>query len=322
MTDWKSSAVVTADYFVLLKLYHAMWGVLLWEFVVNIGFEYSVFTGKRKFRLSFLTGMRDGSTQASTYSFIWVSGGSLCSSSSLYSWDSTQSTGSTASTLSAAIWGLNKIAISIAAAAWLVDAGTIIRITIIIRGAWNESLGGASCRVTNGAEARTNVLVSFVAELVLLALMLTGLLRWENARQKGGIWWLLYTQADHSRRQGLAWMIIVAAAEAPIVVFILLNLNVVTMTIGASRVYRGLSDYVHKESNVHMSRGFPVRQSTIGTFVPRAGRGSLAVGTSGTLDGHLFEMDILAPPRHEEKWTNGLENRVAFVGIGKALDLK
>ncbi|KAI9429915.1 hypothetical protein H4582DRAFT_2022136 [Lactarius indigo] len=48
--------------------------------------------------------------------------------------------------------------------------------------------------------------------------MLTGLLRWENARQKGGIWWLLYTQ-------GLAWMIIVAAAEAPIVVFILLNLN-------------------------------------------------------------------------------------------------
>ncbi|KAI9429303.1 hypothetical protein H4582DRAFT_2031065, partial [Lactarius indigo] len=48
--------------------------------------------------------------------------------------------------------------------------------------------------------------------------MLTGLLRWENARQKGGIWWLLYTQ-------GLAWIIIVAVAEVPIVVSILLNLN-------------------------------------------------------------------------------------------------
>ncbi|KAI9436261.1 hypothetical protein H4582DRAFT_465473 [Lactarius indigo] len=51
MTDWKSPAVVTAEYFAILKLYYALWGVLLWEFVVNIGFEYSVFTGKRKFRL-------------------------------------------------------------------------------------------------------------------------------------------------------------------------------------------------------------------------------------------------------------------------------
>ncbi|KAI9436260.1 hypothetical protein H4582DRAFT_2078859 [Lactarius indigo] len=146
--------------------------------------------------------------------------------------------------------------------------------------------------------------------------MLTGLLRWENARQKGGIWWLLYTQ-------GLAWIIIVAVAEVPIVVSILLNLNnpmnlmfqlpkTITMAIGASRVYRGLSDYVHKESNVHMSRGLPVRQPPIGNFVPQAGQGSLAVGTcGGTLDGHMFELDIPEPPRHQEKLTNDGENRVA-----------
>ncbi|KAH9026029.1 hypothetical protein EDB85DRAFT_196556 [Lactarius pseudohatsudake] len=54
MTDWKSPAVITAEYFALVKLYHVTWGVFLWEFVVNIEFEYSVFTGKRKFRPSFL----------------------------------------------------------------------------------------------------------------------------------------------------------------------------------------------------------------------------------------------------------------------------
>ncbi|KAH9032863.1 hypothetical protein EDB85DRAFT_1953302 [Lactarius pseudohatsudake] len=31
-----------------------MAGILIWEFVVYIGFEYSFFTGKRKFRSSFL----------------------------------------------------------------------------------------------------------------------------------------------------------------------------------------------------------------------------------------------------------------------------
>ncbi|KAH9162267.1 hypothetical protein EDB89DRAFT_652669 [Lactarius sanguifluus] len=215
----------------------------------------------------------------------------------------------------AAIWGLNKIAISIAAAAWLADAGSLIHGVVVLHGTWNEFEG--VCQITNTIDTSTNIIVSFVTDLVLLALMLIGLLRWENARQKGGIWWLLYTQ-------GLAWMIIVTLAEAPITVFILLNLNdpmnlmlqlpaLITMTIGASRVYRGLSDYVHKESDVHMSRGLPVptvRQLPLGSLVARSRRGSLALGTSSTLDGHMFEMDFLAPPRHQEKVTKGRENRI------------
>ncbi|KAH9006649.1 hypothetical protein EDB83DRAFT_2323938 [Lactarius deliciosus] len=66
MTNWKNPAVITAEYYALVKLYHVIGGVLIWEFVVNIGFEYSVFTGRRNFRLSFLvrrvtarTGMPD-----------------------------------------------------------------------------------------------------------------------------------------------------------------------------------------------------------------------------------------------------------------------
>ncbi|KAH8990046.1 hypothetical protein EDB86DRAFT_3245032 [Lactarius hatsudake] len=138
MTHWKSPAVITAEYFALVKLYHATWGLFLWEFVVNLGFEYSVFTGKRKFRSSFL----------------------------LY-------------------------------------------------------LGGQR---TDGPD--------------------------------------------------------IIDVSSP-------------CTSGVSSHYygnSGLSDYVHKEGDVHMSRGLPVRQPPIGSLVARSGRGS-PLGTSVMLDGHMFEMD-------------------------------
>ncbi|KAH9069404.1 hypothetical protein EDB83DRAFT_2551246 [Lactarius deliciosus] len=321
MTDWKSPTVITAEYFALIKLYHATWGILIWEFVVNIGFEYSVFTGKRNFRLSFLLYL--GARWCPLLCVITMLVGFNpvnrinCQVPFLFALLFSHLSLACAEALIvlriAAIWGLNRIAISIAAAAWLADVGSLIH--VVLHGTWNEFEG--VCQITNPHDTSANIIVSFVTDLVLLALMLIGLLRWENAHRKGGIWWLLYTQ-------GLAWMIIVTLAEAPITVFILLNLNdpmnlmlqlpaLITMTIGASHVYRGLSDYVYKESDVHMSRGLPVptvRQLPIGSLVARSRRGSLALGTSGTLDGHIFEMDFLAPPRHQEKVTKGRENRI------------
>ncbi|KAI9432550.1 hypothetical protein H4582DRAFT_2083474 [Lactarius indigo] len=226
MTAWESPAVVTAEYFALFKLYHAVCGVLIWEFVVSLGFEFSVFTGKRKFRSSFLLYL--GARWCALVSVITVLVGLNpvnrvnCQATAvfvfLFSCLSLSCAEGMVVLRIAAIWGLNKIAIVTAAAVWLADAGALIHVVVIVRGNWSENPIGAVCEVTNSSETRTKFLVSFVTDLVLLALMLTGLLRWENARQKGGIWWLLYTQ-------GLAWIIIVAVAEAPIVVFILLNLN-------------------------------------------------------------------------------------------------
>ncbi|KAH8985479.1 hypothetical protein EDB92DRAFT_1361666 [Lactarius akahatsu] len=226
MTNWKSPAVVTAEYFALIKFYHAIWGALIWEFVVNIGFEYSVFTGKRKFRSSFLLYLaarwcplfcvitilvgfdpvnRISCQAIVTFVFLFSHLSLACASALIV-------------LRIAAIWGLNKIVISIASAAWLADAGALIHGVVVLHGTRSRDLPVGACEITNILETRTNILASFVTDLVLLALMLTGLLRWENARRKGGIWWLLYTQ-------GLAWMIIVTVAEAPITVLILLNLN-------------------------------------------------------------------------------------------------
>ncbi|KAH9040295.1 hypothetical protein EDB83DRAFT_1651582 [Lactarius deliciosus] len=306
MTDWKSPAVVTAEYFTLIKLCHTMSGILIWEFVVYIGFECSVFTGKRSFRSSFLLYL--GARWCPLFCIVTILVGFdsanqincqvYAVSVFLFSHLSLASASALVVLRIAAIWGLNKIAISIASAAWLANTGSLIHSIAVVRATWSEGV----CKVTNISETKSNILVNFINDLVLLALMLTGLLRLENARQRGGIWWLLYTQ-------GLAWMIIVVVAQAPITIFILLNLNdpmdlmfqapaLITMTIGASRVYRGLSDYVHKEANIHMSEGLPVRQSPITYSVPLSDRCTLALGTSGIPDGHIFGTDPLAPPKH------------------------
>ncbi|KAH9002787.1 hypothetical protein EDB86DRAFT_212121 [Lactarius hatsudake] len=309
MTDWKSPAVITAEYFALIKLCHAMSGILFWEFVINIGFEFSVFTGKRKFRSSFLlylgarwcplfcaitilvgfdsmTRLKFYRCQAYAISVFLFSHLSLASASALIV------------LRIAAIWGLNKIAISIASIVWLANTGSLIHSIVVVHAAWSDSEG--CCKITNPSETRINIPITFVTDLALLLLMLIGLLRWENAHHRGGIWWLLYTQ-------GLAWMIIVTLAEALITVFILLNLNdamnlmfqvpaLMTMTICASRMYRGLADYyLHNEANTHISESLskPIR-----FLAPRSGQTSLALGTSGMPDGHIFVMGPLAPPKH------------------------
>jgi hypothetical protein len=41
---------------------------------------------------------------------------------------------------------------------------------------------------------KISVIFTFISDLVLLALMLSGILRWKGPRQINGTWWLLYKQ--------------------------------------------------------------------------------------------------------------------------------
>jgi hypothetical protein len=56
--------------------------------------------------------------------------------------------------------------------------------------------GGSFCEITNTSATKINILVTFITDWVLLTLMFIGLLRWENSHQRGGIWWLLFTQVN------------------------------------------------------------------------------------------------------------------------------
>ncbi|KAH8992170.1 hypothetical protein EDB92DRAFT_1816015 [Lactarius akahatsu] len=320
MTDWKSPAVVTAEYCAslalptfltiqiwvtpadaLVKLYHVIGGVLIWEFVVNIGFEYSVFTGKRKFRSSFLVrrvqpGQEYEMINSSWYMQLYLGARwfpMFAIIGILVRFDS-------ANRINCQLFSypLDDFCLGPDRAAHIFhtcDPGSGVT---VIRATWS----GGICKITNPSETKINFLVTFVTDLVLLALMLTGLLRWENARQRGGVWWLLYTQ-------GLAWMIIVVVAEALVTVtdtsspgFRSIESEwtrepLITMTICASRVYRGLADYfLYNEANMQMSGR--LSEPPIKYLVPRSDQSSLALGPSGMPDGHMFGVDPLAPPKH------------------------
>jgi hypothetical protein len=42
-------------------------------------------------------------------------------------------------------------------------------------------------------------MTTFISDLLLLVLMLVGILRWKEARERGSVWWLLYTQVSLCR---------------------------------------------------------------------------------------------------------------------------
>ncbi|KAH9045970.1 hypothetical protein EDB84DRAFT_761082 [Lactarius hengduanensis] len=46
--NWHDPARVLADLVALIKLNHFLGGVYIWEFVLNLDFEYSILMGKRK----------------------------------------------------------------------------------------------------------------------------------------------------------------------------------------------------------------------------------------------------------------------------------
>jgi hypothetical protein len=56
----------------------------------------------------------------------------------------------------------------------------------------------AICEVKTIMNTRITFFTSYTTELVLLTLMIFGVLRWKEARQRDGIWQLMYTQVGIS----------------------------------------------------------------------------------------------------------------------------
>jgi hypothetical protein len=64
---------------------------------------------------------------------------------------------------------------------------------------------GSICGVQDTDHNKIGVFSTFITDILLLALMLVGVLRWREVRQRGSIWWLLYAQVSlsHPARVGL-----------------------------------------------------------------------------------------------------------------------
>ncbi|KAI9437897.1 hypothetical protein F5148DRAFT_1294072 [Russula earlei] len=190
-----------------------------------------------------------------------------------------------------AIWERNKFVVAITGLTWLTNVGACIRCAITMHSSWD--IPTQICRVTHVDETKWNILFVFIIDMVLLTLMIIGLLRWDRQR-KGDIGNVLF-------KQGLAWVFAFVLAEVPPVVFIFLNLNnimdlmfqytarkicLAIMTIGATRIHRGLSDhFVQTTVIVHSNNVIPAQMNTKITSEFVARPGSTYFSTTGGMRG-------------------------------------
>ncbi|KAI9438350.1 hypothetical protein H4582DRAFT_2076946 [Lactarius indigo] len=247
--NWHDPARVLADLVVLIKLTHFMGGVYIWEFVLNLDFEYSILMGKRKLTWTspLYLGCRWSSLSLITVQFLGfdTSHKINCQAVTVMTFVSAYLTLLFASALIAlritALWEHNKSVIAIAFTSWLSNFVIYVYSTVKSRGGWT----GSVCVIQDTFRTNISTFSTLAMDFLFLTLLLVGLLRWKV--RSGGIFQFMYAQ-------GLAWVLVVALAEIPPAVFIALELNdpfnmmfqvvgLSMMSIGASRTYRGLVDY-------------------------------------------------------------------------------
>lgn len=262
MVDWHDPAVVAADNLAFIKFVHVIGGVYIWEFVLYLGFEYSVITKKRKFTWSFLLylGCRWCSLLAITLQMMGID---VSHKIDCQAWVvSTFVFGNLSLTFGsaliilrvAAIWDRSKLIITIACAVFLGNIASFAYSISRLRSDWT-----GACTISHTNHSRINVLSAFITNIILLVLMLVGLMRWKNASKSCGIWRLLRTQC-------LIWVAIVTFAGVPATVFVILDLNdplnlisqvlgVMIASLGAARLHRGLVDFPALNSSAKTAHG-------------------------------------------------------------------
>ncbi|KAI0298459.1 hypothetical protein B0F90DRAFT_1669045 [Multifurca ochricompacta] len=248
MVNFHDPGVIAQDAWAVVKLWHAVDGLFIWEFFTTLDYEWSVIVGRRPYRWT-----------------IWVY--SLTRLSTLVAVVLNMLGFDSKTPLNCQVWAvfelifaylafgaasllivlrINRIAVAIAAGAWLTNIGFLIHGITQIRSTWVPVQN--VCGVLNIQSSKNNIIATLVTDIVLLITMLVGLLR---IRRRGGS---LLGLGRLLWKQGLIWLLVATAAEVTPTVFIALNLNdplnlmfqtpsLITMSIAATRMYRSLADF-------------------------------------------------------------------------------
>ncbi|KAH9956525.1 hypothetical protein BC827DRAFT_752812 [Russula dissimulans] len=256
MVNFRDPAEIAQDQLAVTKLWHAMAGLYMWEFVTTLGYEWSIIRGHRPYRWTIwiysLT--RVAALMGVILSLVGddVTAPYNCEIENIFQFGFGYLAVASASLLMVlriiAIWNKNRIITAVVITVWMINVLFLIYGITQIRATWTPD--ESTCSVLNIESNKSNVIVTFSTDIVLLVIMLIGLLRlgFHERSTFGGIGHLLW-------RQGLIWLLIATLAEVPPAVFICLNLNdpynfmftitsMVSMSIAATRTHRQLADFL------------------------------------------------------------------------------
>ncbi|KAH9956532.1 hypothetical protein BC827DRAFT_1270896 [Russula dissimulans] len=264
MVNFRDPVVIAKDRMAVLKLWHIMAGLYLWEFVTTLDYEWSVLRGHRPYRWTMwiycLT--RVAALMAVILNLVSddVTTPYNCEIETIFGLVFGYLAFISASVLIVlriiAIWKRQKMIIVIATIIWAINVAFIINGVVRIRSMWVPE--AASCLLVTGnvQSAKANLISTLITDTVLLVIMLIGLLRLGfHERGTFGVGRLLW-------KQGLIWLLITALVEVSMVVFICLNLNdpfnymlwltsIVVMTISATRIHRYLADFASETTDAY-----------------------------------------------------------------------
>ncbi|KAF9522120.1 hypothetical protein CPB83DRAFT_899916 [Crepidotus variabilis] len=230
MVDWKSPEEVGRDFQIFDKFLHALFGLLIWEYLTSLDFEWEFITGKRQFRwpmiLYFLgryiqmfaiTGALVGLDSTSElqcqplYRFIFFCGFISIMISSV-----------TLALRTIALWANNLYIIAAVVLAASGQIALVVLITISTQGTWAPQTG---CEIYGGETYTTALFIYTMcfnaAVLVLTIIKLVKMSANANSTQLLG-----HSKLAHIIfADGLIFFIIALLADLVVVVLVVLDFN-------------------------------------------------------------------------------------------------
>jgi len=254
MVDFRDPTILRLDDIAYVKLYHALGGLYIWEFLTTLDYEWRVIQGHQPYRwtiwiysftrLSMLVAVitdiaalnKTGQMNCQALVTIVLIFGCMASvSSSLL-----------IILRIVAIWNRNKVIVSFATIIWVANISFVIYGIIQLRSAQISAKG--ACSTPHYERDKLNVIFMAITDCFLLVVMVIGLLRMRihgaGTFSLGQLLW----------KQGIIWLFLATAVYLPPVVFMCLNLNsvfdvmflmpsMIIMSIAATRMYRSLVDF-------------------------------------------------------------------------------
>lgn len=269
MVNYHDPVTIAREFVALVKLWHVVDGIYIWEFLTTLDYEWEVFRGRRRYRwtiwiysltriaalMAVILNMVGFDTTTPINCQVWVTFEVLFAYTAF-------AAGALLIVLRIiAIWNMKKSIIAIAMTIWLADVALLIHGIVRIRSAWSPEAN--TCALLNLNVTKASIFGSLSTDILLLVIMLVGLFNQDmiagNAFGLGRTLW----------KQGLIWLLIATAAEVPPTIFMILNLNVsmnlmyqtpgmIALSIAATRIHRSLMDYTPPD----VSRDTRVRTAT------------------------------------------------------------
>jgi len=225
MVNFDNPIVISREFLTVVKLWHVLDGLYIWEYLTTLDYEWSVIRGDRPYRRTIwlYSYMRVATLAAVVNNMVgfdtpqpidcqlWITFELILAYPAI----------AAASLLILlrviSIWNRDKIVYAIAVSAWAANVSCLIRGIVQLRGEWSTTTN--TCTVPNAIDSKLNIIVTLSTDIVLLLIMLVGLLRWRlEVGSTSILIRVLWTQ-------GLNWLFLVTIGHVPPMVFISLNLN-------------------------------------------------------------------------------------------------